>query len=125
MWWEIRKLAVVVVAVDALVALICIAVCALFGNIGFQAVGTAMFLSGMAFALLAGGIGSGPVRMSMGPTGLSPLSRFETAEMEAELSTRNVQYGIDQFRNVSWPLALGVTAVSLLVVGALFVGVIA
>ena len=101
MWWEIRKLVVVVAVVDSFVVLVCVAACAAFGSIGFQSVGSAMFLSGMAFALLAGGIGSGPVRMSMGPPGLSPLSRFTTAEMEAELSTRNVQYGIEQFRNVS------------------------
>ena len=61
MWWEIRKLAVVVVAIDVLVALAALLVCVAIGAVSAVAVGTAIFAGAFVLAFAAIGAGNGVV----------------------------------------------------------------
>lgn len=124
MWWEIRRLAVVVLVVDLAIALACLGVCLALGAVGRNGMGTALFVAAVAMAFCSAGVGGGPVRMGMPfdqrlEHGSVLLESQQTA-MEATTRARNIQYEIDQFRNVSWMLVLAIAAVTLfLVSGAL------
>lgn len=124
MWWEIRRLVVVVFVVDLAIALACLGVCLALGAVDRNSMGTALFVAAVAMAFCSAGVGGGPVRMGMPfdqrlEHGSVLLESQQTA-MEATTRARNIQYEIDQFRNVSWMLVLAIAAVTLfLVSGAL------
>ena len=124
-WWELRRLAVVIVVVDVLVTLASLGLCLAIGAMNREGVGTTMFVAAVVMAFCSAGIGGGPVRTALPfdqrlEHGSALLESRQTA-LEATSRTRNIQNEIDQFRNVSWTMALAIASVTLMVISALII----
>lgn len=117
MWWEIRKLGVVVVAVDGLVALAALLVCFAIGAVSTVAVGTAIFAGAFVLAFVAFGAGNGSFRVDPSASWrfgtYNPFMQAQVHEMEAQSHTQTLRDGIIQLRGMNWTVLLGVAAATL------------
>jgi hypothetical protein len=117
MWWEMRKLAVVVAAVDVLVALAALLACVAVGAVSAVAVGTAIFAGAFVLAFAAIGAGNGSFRADPSASWrfgtYNSFIQAQVHEMEARSRTRDLRDGIIQLRGMNWTILLGIAAATL------------
>ena len=124
-WYEIRRIAAVSLAIDALVVAVCVAVCALFFSVTPVAVGTSLFFSTVGLVFVGVGVGGGATPMRMygpyAPGQAGPLVGPLETEMLAQQTHRNLQVTLDQLRSLSWTLVFGIAALPLFALSVVLV----
>ena len=117
MWQDIRNLAVVVVAVDALIVLVALLVCVAIGAVSAVALGTAIFAGAFVVAFAAFGAGNGSFRAD--PTAswrfgaYNPFMQAQAHELEVRSRRQDLWDGIIQLRGMNWTIVLGIAAATL------------
>lgn len=126
MWWEIRKLGVVVVAVDAVVVMAVLAGCVALDGLSRNGIGSALFLAGLAMMLLGAGTAQSPLRLALpfqpgrGRAG-EPLFQEQALNLDPADAAYRAQQEIDRFAGMTWPNVLAVAGVPLLIASLLVI----
>lgn len=73
-WWELRRVTSVALGVATAVALVCVAICALFFSVTSIAVGTSMLLASILLVFVGAGTGGGSRRWTGSTADFSPTT---------------------------------------------------
>ena len=117
---ELPRIALATLLVDAVVAVVCVAICALFFSVSVVAVGSALFAASLLLGLAAGGTGANPMGgFPPSPRGTPSMATAIENEMLAGYAHRNMSYELARMRSLSCALIFGIAAVPLFAASAL------
>jgi hypothetical protein len=124
--WELKRLAIAVAVIDVVVAAACLGIAAAFGALDSGSIGTALFVAAivLAFAGATAGGGVMPSHFPGNPHPAESLYQFGQArehEMLALHTAKNISYHLEEFKNMSWVLVLGLAAVPLFVASVVLI----
>lgn len=125
MWWQIRRVGLFVLLIDALAIAVAAAACMILATITKVNLATVLLGIAVLLAFSAAGFGDGPARMP-----ISLMARDRGALYENQLRVE-LEQGQDQATGWSkqmvrngpaWPLGLGVAAIPFVALSAILAG---
>lgn len=126
MWWQLRRISLFVLALDAAAVFLAAVGCLAFGSLTQVNLGTVLFVGAVVLAFAAAGFGDGPARLPF-PASSRTLDRALMEDQFAQELERGVNPSTSSAKQMfrggpSWPLALGLAAIPLVALSAFLVG---